>query len=214
ERRCHRARGARSRALSRSFARMTEKPERPERRDRTDRTERIERTGPTRKAGGGAVRSERAPGRTHAGRAPSLTQRGQAWALGGGLLLFVGAVAGAWRVAALGVVSLAALGAAYVAFFPTSVLIWRRHLELLWRVERGEDGGGFIVGRPFRLTVTLRNRAPRALGEARLRAFTSAALRPPASLALQLAAAHETTVTAEVQAERVGFWFLHGAAVE
>lgn len=156
----------------------------------------------------------RAPGRTHAGRAPSLTQRGQAWALGGALLLFVGAVAGAWRVAALGVVSLATLAAVYVAFFPTSVLIWRRHLELLWRVERGEDAGGFTVGRPFRLTVTLRNRAPRRLGRARVRVFASSALTPPASLPMELPAAREATLAAEVQAERVGFWFLHGAAVE
>ncbi|HEX9104606.1 MAG TPA: DUF58 domain-containing protein, partial [Polyangia bacterium] len=159
-------------------------------------------------------RSERAPGRTHAGRAPSLTARGQAWAVGGGLLLFVGAVAGAWRVAALGVVSLAALGAAYVAFFPTSVLVWRQHLELLWRVERGEEASGFVAGRPFRLTVTLRNRAPRALGRARIRAFASTALTPPAALTMELAAAHEATVAAELVAQRAGLWFLHGAAVE
>ena len=156
----------------------------------------------------------RAPGRTHSGRAPSLTPRGQAWAVGAGVLLLVGAVAGAWRVAALGVVSLAALGAAYVAFFPTSVLVWRRHLELLWRVERGEDASAFVAGRPFRLTVTLRNRAPRALGRARVRAFASSALSSPSALHMELAAAHEATVTAEVVALRAGFWFLHGAAVE
>ncbi|MCU1280018.1 MAG: hypothetical protein JWM53_3564, partial [bacterium] len=161
-----------------------------------------------------AEQSERAPGRTHAGRAPSLTPRGQAWAVGAGMLLFVGAVAGAWRVAALGVVSLAALGAAYVAFFPTSVLVWRRHLELLWRVERGEEARDFVAGRPFRLTVTLRNRAPRALGRARLRAFASSALTPPAALIMELGAAHEATMSGEVQAQRAGFWFLHGAAVE
>ncbi len=159
--------------------------------------------------------SERAPGRSHSGRAPSLTSRGRAWAAAGALLLLLGALAGAWRVAALGVVTLAALGSAYVAFFPTSVLIWRRHLELLWRVERGEDGAaGFVAGRPFRLTVTLRNRAPRPLGRALLRPFTSSALTPPPSLALELPAAWEATVTAEVQAQRAGFWFLHGAAVE
>src|SRR4051812_344158 len=158
--------------------------------------------------------TERAPGRTHAGRAPSLTPRGQAWAVGAGLLLVVGAVAGAWRIAALGVVSLAALGAAYVAFFPTSVLVWRRHLELLWRVERGEDASGFVAGRPFRLTVTLRNRAPRALGRARVRAFSSTALTPPAALIMDLSAAHEATTSADVVAQRAGFWFLHGAAVE
>ena len=161
-----------------------------------------------------ARRSERAPGRTHAGRAPSLTARGQAWAIGAGLVLFIGAAAGAWRVAALGVVSLAALGAAYVAFFPTSVLVWRRHLELLWRVERAEDASAFVAGRPFRLTVTLRNRAPRALGRARLRAFASTALTTAPSLTMELAAAHEATVTADVVAQRAGLWFLHGAAVE
>ncbi len=134
--------------------------------------------------------------------------------IGAALMLFVGAVAGAWRVAALGVVSLAALGAVYVAFFPTSVLVWRRHLELLWRVERAEDASAFVAGRPFRLTVTLRNRAPHALGHARIRAFASSALSPPAALRLELAAAHEATVTAEVVAQRAGFWFLHGAAVE
>ncbi|MGZ3405916.1 MAG: hypothetical protein ACXVAN_05690, partial [Polyangia bacterium] len=98
----------------------------------------------SKKARSEAERSERAPGRTHSGRAPSLTARGQAWAVGAGLLLFVGAVAGSWRVAALGVLSLSALAAAYVAFFPTSVLIWRRHLELLWRVERTEDAAAFV----------------------------------------------------------------------
>jgi uncharacterized protein (DUF58 family) len=129
-------------------------------------------------------------------------------------MLFVGAAGGAWRVAGLGVVALATLGAFYVAFFPTSVLIWRRHLELLWRVERGPDAAGFIAGRAFKLTVTLRNRAPRALGQARLRVFASTALAPPGVLAMMLPAGHEATVTGEVQAQRTGLWFLHGAAVE
>jgi uncharacterized protein (DUF58 family) len=157
---------------------------------------------------------ERAPGRTHSGRAPSLTRRGQAWALGAALLLLTGAAAGSWRVAALGVAQLAALIAFYVGFFPTSVLIWRRHLELLWRVERGQNGAGFFAGRPFGLTVTLRNRAPRPLGRARLRPFASSALTPPTALTMQLGAAHEATATTEVLAQRAGFWFLHGAAVE
>src|SRR5262245_57298262 len=109
-------------------------------------------------------RATEAPGRTHAGRAPSLTARGQAWALGGAMLLVCGAVSGSWRIASLGVVSLSSLCVLYLLFFPTSVLIWRRHLELLWSVQRAEDGGGFVAGRPFRLTVTLRNRAPRTLG--------------------------------------------------
>jgi uncharacterized protein (DUF58 family) len=150
----------------------------------------------------------------HSGRAPSLTSRGQAWATGAALMLVAGAVGGSWRVAALGLIALSMLAAFYVSFFPTSVLIWRRHLELLWRIERGGDASGFVAGRPFKLTVTLRNRAPRPLGNASLRIFSSSALVPPAQLTMRLAAAHEATASGDVQADRAGFWFLHGAAVE
>src|SRR5687767_3702732 len=151
---------------------------------------------------------------TRVGRAPSLTARGQAWAALGALLLVVGALAGAWRLAALGVLTLGALSATYLAFFPSSVIIWRRHVELQWGIERPSGEVGFVVGRAFRLVVTLRNLSPRALGRATLRVYASAALGVPDDLVLELVARREITVAGAVTPLRVGYWQLHGAAVE
>jgi uncharacterized protein (DUF58 family) len=152
--------------------------------------------------------------RLSAGRAPALTTRGRAWAAGGALLVAGSVLFASYRVAALGVVSLTALGALYVAFFPTSVMIWRRHLELSWRLARGARGGELSVGRPFSISVLLRNRSPRALGYANLVPITSTALGPPAAIPLALPAAAEASAIVAVEAKRVGMWFLHGAAVE
>src|SRR5262245_31225529 len=140
------------------------------------------------------------------GRAPSLTRRGQAWAAAGAIFLIVGALAGAWRLAALGAISLGALGAAYLAFFPSSVIIWRRHVELQWGLERPSGEGGFVVGRAFRLVVTLRNLSPRALGRAWLRIYASRALEVPSDLALSLLAQREVSVAGTVTPLRVGYW--------
>src|SRR5262245_10385413 len=117
------------------------------------------------------------------GRAPALTPRGQAWAAGAALLVVVGTLGGAWRLAALGVLSLSALLCAYLAFFPTSVIIWRRHLELQWGIQREGGESSLVAGRPFRLVVTLRNLSPRGIGRALLRVFASPALSVPERLA-------------------------------
>jgi uncharacterized protein (DUF58 family) len=148
------------------------------------------------------------------GRAPSLTQRGQAWAASAALLFLVGALAGSWRMVALGVLSLSGLLCAYLAFFPTSVVIWRRHIELQWGIQREGGEAGLVAGRPFRLVVTLRNLSPRGIGRAMLRVFASPALSVPDRLALLLAARREVTVAGQVWPQRAGYWSLHGAAVE
>jgi uncharacterized protein (DUF58 family) len=148
------------------------------------------------------------------GRAPALTARGQAWAIGGALLLVGGALLPSWRVAGLGLLVLASLCAVYLSFYPTSVLIWRRHLELQWGLHRSGQEGGFVAGRPFRLVVTLRNRAPRALGKASLRVFASKALDTPNGLHARLGARSEVTVVGEVTARLPGAWYLHGAATD
>jgi uncharacterized protein (DUF58 family) len=158
--------------------------------------------------------SSRRRSRAPHGRPPSLTERGRAWGISGALLLVGGAILPSWQIAALGVVTLAALCVAYIAFYPTSVMIWRRHLELQWGLKRLEDEGGFVSGRPFQLVVTLRNRGPRALGHATLRVFSSAALRPPSALRLFVAARSESTVEGEVWPRQAGSWHLHGAAAE
>jgi uncharacterized protein (DUF58 family) len=148
------------------------------------------------------------------GRSPSLTSRGQAWAAGAALLIVTGALGGAWRVVAAGVLSLSALLCAYLAFFPTSVVIWRRHVELQWGIQREGGETSLVAGRPFKLVVTLRNLSPRGIGRAILRVFASPPLSVPERLALRLSARREATVVGQVWPQRAGYWSLHGAAVE
>jgi uncharacterized protein (DUF58 family) len=138
------------------------------------------------------------------------------WSLGASVLVLAGAAVGSWPVAAMGVVSTAILCALYLGFYPTSILIWRRHLELKWHLELKSDapGGGFVVGRPFQLRVALRNRAPRPLGRATVRVFCSSTLEGPGELVLPLGARSEASTRADMVALQVGTWFLHGAAVE
>ncbi|NJL05609.1 MAG: tyrosine-type recombinase/integrase, partial [Chloroflexaceae bacterium] len=51
---------------------------------------------------------------------------------------------------------------AYLAFFPTAQVIWRRHLELSWRLH---TPGHLTAGRPLPVTLTLRNRSHVTLGD-------------------------------------------------
>src|SRR5262249_54745429 len=126
----------------------------------------------------------------------------------------LGALGGSWRSVAAGVLSLSALLCAYLAFFPTSVVIWRRHVELQWGIQREGGESSLLAGRPFKLIVTLRNLSPRGLGRAVLRVFASPALSVPERLALSLGARREATVVGQVWPQRAGYWSLHGAAVE
>ena len=149
------------------------------------------------------------------GRPPALTSHGRAWAIGGGALLLVGVAAGSPEAAALGVLMIAALSTAYLAFFPAAVYVWRRHLELSWRLEQPDAGyDNFVVGRPFQLVVLLRNRAPRPLGRVLLRVFASSALDTPEPISFALPPVHELTARGEMVARQAGTWHLHGAAVE
>jgi uncharacterized protein (DUF58 family) len=148
------------------------------------------------------------------GRPPSLTSRGRAFAASGAVLMIGGALLSSWQVTALGVSTLAALCVLYILFYPTSILVWRHHLELAWSLERPAGEDGFVVGRPFRIRVSLRNRGPLSLGHASLRLFASSALESPGAFAASLGARSEVTVSGELTALCVGTWHLHGAAVE
>src|SRR5262245_38193021 len=82
----------------------------------------------------------------------SLTPAGWAWAAGVVLLLGAGALACAWQVVALGIVSLSFLCAAYLAFYPAALALWRHHLELRWQVV-APPSGAIAVAQPFSLRV-------------------------------------------------------------
>jgi uncharacterized protein (DUF58 family) len=148
------------------------------------------------------------------GRPPSLTARGTSWGWLGIILLSLGAFQGSAAVVSLGVAVLSALGVAYLRFYPTSVLVWRRHLEMSWALRRPEGDVAFIAGRPFLLIVTLRNRSPHFLGRARLRLFSSTVLDGPGPLSMALPPRSEAIASGELTARQIGTWHLHGAAVE
>jgi len=153
------------------------------------------------------------------GRPPSLTARGRMVAIGGLGLVALGALLGSPEVVALGVAQLATLMVLYVRFFPASVFVWRRHLELAWTLDRPGGDAAFFVGRSARLRIALRNRSPRPLGRARLRVVASSTLEvTPAvdgaeGLDAALPAGAEVEVVASVVARRIGTWHLHGAAL-
>jgi uncharacterized protein (DUF58 family) len=141
------------------------------------------------------------------------------------LLALSGALASVWALIALGMALAALLGASYLAFFPSAVLIWRRHVELVWALpgDRGERGneGGLVAGRTFLLEVTLRNRGPVRLGRAQVRVVASTSIDPPRPagsdeerpLEMEVGARSETTVIGEGRVRAAGFWYLHGAVV-
>jgi uncharacterized protein (DUF58 family) len=132
----------------------------------------------------------------------------------GGALVCLGVLGGSPPVTGLGVLVLGALLTAYVRFFPTSILVWRRHLEMSWSLRRPEGDAAFVVGRAFQLTVLLRNRGPAPLGRARLRLFASSVIEGPGTLAVTLPARSEGITSGELVARQIGTWHLHGAAVE
>jgi uncharacterized protein (DUF58 family) len=140
-------------------------------------------------------------------------------AAGGLGLTALGALLGSPEVVALGVAQLTTLMVLYLRFFPASVFVWRRHLELAWTLDRPGGEAAFFVGRAARLRIALRNRSPRALGRARLRVIASSTLEvtPAADGAAALEAAlppsAEVEVVAQVVARRIGTWHLHGAAL-
>jgi uncharacterized protein (DUF58 family) len=161
-------------------------------------------------------------------RAPALTARGWLLLLAGALLSLAGALVGSWSLTAFGLALAALLGTGYLAFFPSAVLIWRRHVELSWTVRGGVDGSLFAGG-AFTLEVTLRNRGPLPLGRARVRVLASSAIDPPGTtreplefiddsgeppaLEAHVGARCEVALSGEGRARAAGFWFLHGAVV-
>lgn len=146
------------------------------------------------------------------GRAPALSPRGRLLGAAAALIALSGAVVGSWALIGLGWALATLLSAAYLAFFPSVALIWRRHIELEWAV-RGHLEGSLIAGRPFDLHVTLRNRGPVALGRARLTLVASTPIDPPATLAFAMRARSEASAVGQGRPRAAGFWFLHGATL-
>ena len=158
------------------------------------------------------------------GRAPALTSRGQLLLATAGLLSLGGALSASWMLAALGLVLITLVATAWIAFFPSAMLVWRRSVEMAWSVCGGlpadgaASGPGLVSGRAFELRVTLRNRGPAPLGRVKVRVVASSAItfddRALEKQSCLVGAHSEATLTALGRANSAGFLFLHGAAIE
>ncbi|MBI5479844.1 MAG: DUF58 domain-containing protein [Deltaproteobacteria bacterium] len=157
---------------------------------------------------------------------PSLSRAGRycAWIAFG--FVAAGSLRGLWPLVALGAILCAALGVAYLWFFPTAILLRQRRLEMAWWVptgaepERGDGGtrgegaglgGALLAGRPFPLRVLLRNRSPRAFGDATLTPIASPALGLAGPLRARVPRLSAIELGTEVTAHAAGTWHLHGA---
>ena len=136
-------------------------------------------------------------------------------------LSLAGALGGAWAPVALGLALDTLVAVAWIGFFPSAVLVWRRHVEMAWGVraqaatrEGPSEAGALAAGRTFALRITLRNRGPVRLGRVRVRVVASSAIElGDAPLACALGPHSEVTLDGEGRARAAGLQFLHGAAL-
>lgn len=165
------------------------------------------------------------------GREPALTMRGRLVLGAAVLLLLAGTGLGVWVLVAFGLVVLSFLLCMYLAFYPAAVALWRRHVEFSWRLGPGQGtaSGRTRTEAPLRLVaggvipveLTVRNRAPVALGEARFQLMTSSVVetpRPPGHpadtpLSLSIGPRTEASLVVETRVPVAGYWCLHGALV-
>ncbi|HEY3352601.1 MAG TPA: DUF58 domain-containing protein [Polyangia bacterium] len=156
---------------------------------------------------------------------PHLSQSGRLCLAAAAILVTAGGLRALWPLVVLGALLAGALGVAYLWFFPVAALLRGRHLEMAWWVPPGGDvpagapaseagpGGALLAGRSFPLRVLLRNRAPRALGDATLTPVASRALFVATPLTVRVPRGAEVQLVADVAAAAPGTWFLHGATL-
>jgi uncharacterized protein (DUF58 family) len=145
---------------------------------------------------------------------PQLALRGRLILAAGTLLTAAGIISPADAVVlvALGILVLAGLGVAYLAWFPTAIYLRRHKVELAWWIPPGDQPGGAVTsGHPFTLHLALRNRGERPLRVVDVRLFTASALRPAAPFSLYVPAGTEREACVTLSAAASGHWVLHGA---
>ena len=155
----------------------------------------------------------RANGETTRGRPPALSPRGRHVAIGAATLVAAGLFVDRPELIVLGSALVAMLFVALVRQYPIAIFVWRRHVELAWRVERPSGDPTLYPGRELTIGIELRNRAPRGLGIATVRPVVSAALEVAAAR-VETVAGRVTTMKLPLTARAVGVALLHGASVE
>ena len=143
---------------------------------------------------------------------PVAARRGRLIVASGALFTLVGAAYSSAALVALGGVVLSAVMTAYLAFFPTAVLLRRRKIELSWWIPPGEQPGGALTAdRPFQIHLALRNHSVRKLNVVGIRIFATRALELPEQLEAYVPPGQQVEVVGGARARSAGYQVLHGA---
>src|SRR5262249_53912096 len=130
------------------------------------------------------------------------------------LVLLIGAIHALPPIVTLGGLSLSALAAAYLAFYPTAVLLRRKKIELSWWVPPGDQPGGALAAdRPFALHLPFRNHGARALRVLSTRVLTGSALTVEPVATATVTAGMQVEVATSVRAAASGYHVFHGAVL-
>ena len=145
---------------------------------------------------------------------PRLTLRGLLVLGSASLVILVGALHAAPPLIGLGGLVLAALSAAYLAFYPTAVLLRRKKIELSWWVPPGDQPGGALAAdRPFQLHIAFRNHGARLLRVLHTRVLASSALDASGDVPATVAAGKQVEVVTTIRPRAAGYQVLHGAVL-
>ena len=153
------------------------------------------------------------PDPSRRGRPPALSRRGRWLGAAALTLVVLGLVADRADVSGLGLGLVALLFFVVIGQYPSAIFIWRRHVELAWRVERPSGDGILCPGRSLTLSIELRNRAPRGLGIATVRPIASPGLTVE-SVRVRVLAHSDARAKTFVVPRAVGLSMLHGASFE
>ncbi len=145
---------------------------------------------------------------------PSLATRGKLVMSAAALMVLVGAFRGAPPLVAMGGTVLVALAAAYLAFFPTAVLLRRKKIELSWWVPPGDQPGGALApDRAFELHIAYRNHGSRTLRVLDTRVLANPGLEVAPCVAASVPPGHQIEHTTEVRPATAGYQVFHGAVL-
>lgn len=146
---------------------------------------------------------------------PSLTTGGKSVLATAGLFILGGVIVRSWPLVSLGGIALVMLLAAMILFYPRTILLGRRKLEVAWWIPPSETAGGaLMVGNPFGLQLFLRNRSPYNLGRAEIGVLHSEPLEmlsaDPATL---IAKGAEVELSLQARSRSAGHWFFYGVTL-
>ncbi len=130
------------------------------------------------------------------------------------LMMIVGALHATPPLVGLAAMVFAALSAAYLAFYPTAVLLRRKKIELSWWVPPGDQPGGALAAdRAFQLHIAFRNHGARTLRVLNTRVLASSAMDTGANVPATVPPGRQVEVTTQMRPRAAGYQVLHGAVL-